>query len=355
MELTQLGWNNFFQQEFIDYIDRGLIPARVALVHKNRFVVYTEEGDRSAVLSGNYRHRAATKSELPVVGDWVAIEVPPGGGDAVIHGIVPRKSGISRKAAGVETEEQMLAANIDTLFLVSGLDGDFNLRRLERYLTLAWDSGVNPVIVLNKADICDDIEAVREQVESVAFGLPLLVISVKEDRGMEQFDEYLKKGMTVSFIGSSGVGKSSIINHILSEERLKVQEVRVDDSRGRHTTTHRELIILPDGALAIDTPGMREIQLWSDESSVERTFSDIEQLAQNCKFRDCRHLHEPGCAVLEAIESGELDEKRYNSYQKQMREVEFLIRKQDQKAALLEREKWKKIAKFQKALKNNRK
>jgi ribosome biogenesis GTPase len=233
---------------------------------------------------------------------------------------------------GGKTDEQVLAANIDTVFLVSGLDGDYNVRRLERYVTVAWDSGAVPVIVLNKADLRDDIEEVVEEVESVAFGVPVLALSAAENTGMEQLTEYIKPGKTAAFLGSSGVGKSTLINRLLGEEKLKTTEVREDDQRGRHTTTHRELLLLPEGGIVIDTPGMRELQLWADDEGLSRTFPDIEALFEQCRFRDCTHNSEPGCAVKQALDDGSLDRKRYQNYLKLQKELKHLSTRKDIKA-----------------------
>jgi ribosome biogenesis GTPase len=278
------------------------------------------------------------------VGDWVAIAARPEEGAATIHAVLPRKSRFSRKAVGGRTEEQMLAANVDTVLLVSGLDDDFNVRRIERYLTLAWEGGANPVIVLNKADLCEDIEGCLIKTESVAFGVPVLVVSAVDRQGLEDLRRHVGPGITSAFLGSSGVGKSSLINALLGEERQLVQAVRDDDSRGRHTTTRRELILVPDAGVVIDSPGLRELQLWIDEDSLKRSFEDVEEFVTQCRFGDCRHQSEPGCAVRAAIEDGTLDAARYRSYQKLQRELRHVARKQDQKARLLEKEKWKKIS-----------
>ncbi|MFC1736098.1 ribosome small subunit-dependent GTPase A [Candidatus Hydrogenedentota bacterium] len=353
MELADLGWNPFFEQQFAELAGQSLVPARVGREHKHIYALYTEEGELSGEVSGKFRHDARSRDGFPTVGDWVAVSARLEEGKATIHVLLERKSKFSRKMAGNNTGEQVVAANVDTIFLVSGLDGDFNLRRVERYVTLAWDSGAKPVIVLNKADLCDNISERLAQVESVAFGVPVLPVSAENNTGMEAFDEYLQEGKTIAFLGSSGVGKSSIVNRLVGTERQHVKEVREDDSRGRHTTTYRELIPLPNGALVIDTPGMRELQMWTDEGGLEHSFSDIHELAEHCRFGDCSHQREPGCSVREAIENGELDHKRFKGYLKLQREVKRLERRQSQLGRQQERAEGKKFGKMVKRMTKN--
>ncbi len=258
---------------------------------------------------------------------------------------MPRKSKFSRKTVGNKTEEQIVAANVDTVFLVSGLDGDFNPRRIERYLILAWESGANPVIVLNKSDLCNSLESCLAEVEAIALGVPIVVLSATNHQGLDALTSYLQPGQTVALLGSSGVGKSTITNQLQGEVVQAVQSVRQGDDRGKHTTTHRQLILLPTGGLIIDTPGMREIQIWAGEESLQETFADIETLAQECRFRDCQHHKEPGCAVQQALAEELLDYSRFLSYQKLQKELAYSARKQDQRAQLAEKERWKKIHK----------
>ncbi|MBC7883721.1 MAG: ribosome small subunit-dependent GTPase A [Anaerolineae bacterium] len=345
MHLNQLGWDHFFAQSFEVHSQRGYIAGRVAIVHKDRWVILTEQGEHLAEIAGRFRHQIASAEALPVVGDWVALRLREGGEHGIIGAVLPRKSKFSRKGVGSSNEEQLVATNIDTAFLVSGLDGDFNPRRIERYMVLAWESGANPVIVLSKADLCSDVAHCLRAVESIAAGLPIVVLSANEDQGLLALQKYLKPGQTAALLGSSGVGKSTIVNRLMGRQIQRTAEVRADDSRGRHTTTHRELIALESGGLLIDTPGMREIQLWATDDSLQSTFSDVETVAQHCRFRDCHHLDEPDCAVKQAIETGALSPARFASYQKLQKELDYLIRKQDPLAQQAQKQQWKKIHK----------
>jgi ribosome biogenesis GTPase len=284
----------------------------------------------------------------------VAVSLVPNEERAVIHAMLPRKGAFKRKVSGEDTNEQVVAANINTVFIVNGLDGDFNLRRIERYLAMAWESDASPSILLNKADICEDVAARIAEIEAIAIGVPVHAISAAKDQGLEIVRNFLSPGSTAAFLGSSGVGKSSIINKLLGEDRMKVNEVREWDSRGRHTTAFRQLLLLPTGGIIIDTPGMRLIKLWGDEESVDRAFDDIENLAFACKFRDCRHQSEPGCAVLAALEDGSLDQKRYQSYLKLKKELRYLETRQAMKPSAVEKLRWKQIAQYQKNLKGKK-
>ncbi|HEY9635490.1 MAG TPA: ribosome small subunit-dependent GTPase A [Coleofasciculaceae cyanobacterium] len=347
MNLELLGWENFFSKNISSHFQDGYTVGRVAVEQKNTYILYTEFGELLAEVSGKMRYQATGRQDFPGVGDWVVISPIKGEPRATIQEILPRKSKFSRKTVGAVTEEQIVATNIDTIFLVSGLDNDFNKRRIERYLILVWESGANPVIILNKADLCDHVEQRQAEVEAVASGVPIVVLSAVENKGLDGLTPYLGRGQTVALIGSSGVGKSTITNQLVGQDIQSVQSVRLGDNRGRHTTTHRELIILPSGGLLIDTPGMREIQLWTGFDGLQETFADIETLATHCRFRNCKHEKEPGCMVQQALFDGTLDEKRFRNYQKLQQELDYLNRKQDQKAYLVEKERWKKITKFQ--------
>lgn len=341
--LQSLGWNEHFANLFVPYAEQGYSVGRITLEHKRIYRLLSEHGELLGEVTGKLRYEATGREDYPAVGDWVVITARPEERKASIHAVLPRKSKFSRKVAGDSIEEQIVAANVDTVFLVNALNNDFNIRRMERYLILAWESGANPVIVLSKADLCDNLEQRIAEVESVAIGVPVHVVSAERGEGLEQLASYLGRGQTVALMGSSGVGKSTLINRLSKEERQRVSGVREGDDRGRHTTTHRELFQLPDGALMIDTPGMRELQLWEADEGFRGAFDDIEQLAAACRFNDCQHGREPGCAVLAAIEDGSLEQARFDSYLKLQRELAHLARKENARLAAAEKDKWKKI------------
>jgi len=356
MNIESLGWNAFFEERFAPFLQEGLLPARVGCEHRGAYVVYGEHGELLAEVSGRFLHEAQSKGDFPAVGDWVAIAPRVEEARATIHAVLPRRSAFSRKIAGATTEEQVVAANVDTVFLVSGLDGvrNFSLRRIERYLALAWESGATPVIVLNKIDVCDDVDARVRDVEGIAAGVPIHPTSATERLGLDALCGYLTAGQTAALLGPSGAGKSALINALLGGERQDVGEVREDDGRGRHTTSRRELILLPGRGIVIDTPGMREVQLWSDEETTAGAFADVEELAAQCRFTDCAHRTEPGCAVRGAIEDGALDAARLESYLQLQRELERLARRKHQRARQMEQEKWKKIAKWKRQMKKRK-
>ena len=331
MSLENFGWNPHFENEFAPFRKPEAEPARVASADRDRLLVWTESGEREASIGGRLRHDS---DDWPAIGDWVVLE-----SGSRIAAILPRCTTFSRKHPGEVTRQQVIAANIDVLFVVSGLDGDFNLRRIERYLLLAWESGAKPVVVLNKSDLCADPDEAVASVERLASGAPVAVISALEGSGVSSLEEHLDAGHTTALVGSSGAGKSTLVNRMLGEERQGTQQVRADDSRGRHTTVRRELILTPKGWLLIDTPGLRELQLWATSAGIDRAFSDIASLVRDCRFGNCRHNGEPGCAVAAAG----IDEARLASYTKLQRELAHLDRKQDQRAALEEKRKIKRI------------
>ncbi len=343
MSLETYGWTKHFSDAFERFRERGLTAARVTLSNRGRYLVQSAEAEMEANVSGRLRHDADSAADLPAVGDWVAVKSAIDGTSAVIHEVLPRKTQISRNVAGAKTEEQIVAANVDTVFLVMGLDGDFNLRRLERLLATAWESGALPVVVLNKADVPEDADSMRRDVERIAPGVPVLSLSAREGHGLEQLKPFLREGETVVLIGSSGVGKSTLINRLLGREAMRTTEVREGDDRGRHTTTHREMFELPGGGLLIDNPGVREIQLWGSGDALGDTFGEIEALAERCRFGDCGHANEPGCAVLAAVDAGDLEPGRLDSYRKLQRELQYLEIRQNEGAERAERKKWKSI------------
>jgi ribosome biogenesis GTPase / thiamine phosphate phosphatase len=341
----------------------GSVPGRVVSIEKDACQVSTECGELFAGLSGKMRLQAESPEKFPAVGDWVVIQPLAGEARGIIHAILPRKSRFSRQASGGRgrisggrTEEQVVAANVDTVFLVSGLDGgrNLNLRRMERYIAIARSSGATPVIVLNKADLCPDIQARICEAETVASGIPVCCVSAVANTGLNALEKYLTPGTTSAFLGQSGVGKSAIINALLGAERQITGAVRERDRRGRHTTTRRELILLPGGGTVIDTPGMREIQIWGDKNSLDNTFEDIARIADGCRFSDCRHDREPGCAVRAAIERGELDADRFAHFQKLQGELQHQAARRQGLAALEEKTRWKQISQLRKRFKKNR-
>ena len=332
MDLKEYGWDEDFAAAFEPYSAAGFVPARVIKQQRDLSTLAGPGGELEAVVTGRFRHQAAGLADYPAVGDWVVI-ADQGDGRGAIQAVLPRRSAFVRKVAGGVVEAQVAAANVDTVFLVSGLDGDFNLRRIERYLATAWTSGASPVVVLNKSDLRDDLPDVVAAVSAVAPGVPAVALSALAAGSLEALRPYLVPRRTVALLGSSGVGKSTLVNRLLGEDRLPTAPVSdAEAGRGRHTTTTRELIKLPGGALLIDTPGMRELQLWADDDGLDRTFDEIDRLAAGCRFRDCRHEQEPGCAVRSAVEAGTVDERRLASYHKLRRELGFMELKRDVKA-----------------------
>ena len=335
VRLEDLGWSGYFEAMWRDrFGDEGSgKAARVISQQRGLWRIAGEVGECWAEASGKLRAIADVEADAawPAVGDWVAAEIV-GDERAILHWVLPRRGVFSRKAPGKRVEEQVIAANVDVAFLVAALDMDFSPRRLERYLAQCWDSGVSPVIVLNKADDCENVAARVAETERVAIGVPVIALSARTGQGMEALERLLSPGKTIVLLGSSGVGKSTLVNRLLREERQPTKPTREADSKGRHTTTARELFRLPGGGLLMDTPGLREFALWNVDSGITETFADIEELARECRFGDCKHEGEPGCAVRAAVENGALDEARVENRKKLEREQEFQRRKTDPEA-----------------------
>ena len=342
--LRLLGWSDQLETEFEPLRADGLAPARVVAQHRGAYVVHGAGGEAWAEISGRLRHEATTPADFPAVGDWVGVRLRPEGDGAVVHSVLPRRTVFSRKTPWTETVEQVVAANVDVAFLVTTLTDELSTRRLERYLTTAWESGAEPVIVLNKADLCADPLPFVAEVEAVAIAVPVVVTSAETGAGVEELRAWLPPGRTGALLGSSGVGKSSLVNQLVGEERQLTREIRSDGVRGRHTTTHRELVPLPDGGLLLDTPGMRELQLWEADDGFDATFQDVAALAADCRFTDCAHETEPGCAVQEAIAEGTLAGERLQSYRKLQSELAHLERRLDKRLRAEERKKWRTFA-----------
>jgi len=341
LRLIDYGWDDGFKTEFEKLKEKDYMPARVVRQEKGCYHLQCEDEEITAEVSGKLRYSAKSISDFPAVGDWVAIKLINEGKSAIIYSVLPRKSKLTRKAPisggrkvrdvngmkmviGGSTEEQVIAANIDILFFVMSLDNDFSLKRMERYLTVGWKSGAKPVIVLNKIDLCKDLNEKLSAIEKISGGVNIHCISAMKNQGVEKLHQYISNGKTIGLFGSSGVGKSTISNCLLGSDKLITGEVREKDSKGRHTTTWRELILLPEGGVLIDTPGMREFQVWLDEEELDTKFEDIKRLENQCKFNDCSHKKEPGCAIRKALEDGTLSRERYENYLKLKIEVGYL-------------------------------
>ena len=346
MNLVSLGAGPAVFGAFATYAARGLILGRVATAQRDQYRLYTETAELSAEASGALWYGASGAASMPVTGDWVAARVV-GPEQGIVEAVLPRHTCFSRRAAGRREERQPIAANIDLLFVVCGLDGDFNLRRLERYLTLAAESGVRPVVVLHKTDVCGQLAARVAETAAVAGGAPIVTSIARTAEGVDGLAGFLAPGRTVALVGSSGAGKSTIVNRLVGGELLATGAVRASDSRGRHTTTRRELVPLAAGGALVDTPGMRELQLWAGEESVERTFGEIAATAANCRFRDCSHTGEPGCAVAAALAAGEIARARWEGYRKLLAEARRHEQRAGSLAALERKRQLKRIHKAQ--------
>jgi len=323
LNLNDLGWNSTIGDFIRENKITDLIPGRVTNQNGKHYKIMTQDGEKSTILSNSFLNSINNKSEIPAVGDWVALKKNMEVNTFHIQILLPRKNKLSRKVAGTKSEEQIIASNIDIVFIVTSLDQDFNIRRLERYLTMVNEINAQVIIILNKIDKCKDLNKYIKETEKISQKIPILTISAKKGNNIEEVIKFVKTGKTIVLIGSSGVGKSTLINQLLGYSRQAVGEVRQSDGKGRHITSSRELIMLPDGGMIIDNPGIREIQLWSSGEGISKTFQDIEELSFLCKFRDCCHESEPGCAVIKAVEEGNLNIERLNSYKKLIRELEY--------------------------------
>ncbi|HSP74508.1 MAG TPA: ribosome small subunit-dependent GTPase A [Gaiellaceae bacterium] len=339
--LARLGWDAGWEAELKSLDDPELLPGRVGVEHRGAYVLLDGEGDRWAVPTGRLRLAAREGgADLPAVGDWVAFRQPAQSDRAVVQAVLPRRTKFSRKTAWHETKEQVLATNVDVVFLTQALPDDLNLRRLERYLATGWESGAQPVVLLTKADLAPDVDASVAEVEAITFGVPVHAVSAPTGEGLDAIRSYLEGNRTAVLLGSSGVGKSTIVNALLGDGEIETQELR-SDGRGRHTTTRRELHMLPGGGIVLDTPGIRELQLWDTEQGLEEAFEDVEELAAECRFGDCAHEQEPGCAVREALATGALPAERWESYRKLQRELEALEARQNALLRSERRRQWK--------------
>ena len=352
LNIEKLGYDKFYEENYLKAreMDEGLVAGRVTAVHRERYQVITEYGEGWATLKGSIFYKGDQTVEYPTTGDFVAIRHNPDGED-IIYKVLGRKSEFSRMDSFRRTK-QVVAANFDYVLILSSMNEDFNLNRLDRYIVSAWESGAEPLVVLTKADISKDPEFYIRSVSDNAPGVQIFAVSSITGEGIPALRTYLKRKSTLVLLGSSGVGKSTLVNALAGTEVMKVNDIREDDSKGKHTTTHRQLIVMDDGTMVIDTPGMRELELWSSDSGMEETFHDIETIAEGCRFRDCSHRDEPGCAIKEALRTGEISEKRWNNYQKLKREAEFARTKEEQSARV---QKKLQDRKFGKMLKDHKK
>lgn len=344
MKLHELGWDGYWQAQWEQQNQLDALPARIVAQQRGLCRIAGDFGELWAETAGRMFYDAGEVAGImPVAGDWIAASIRQPENRGTIHAILPRRTSFSRKAAGKRTDQQVLAANVDTVFLMASLNRDLNARRIERYLTLAWESGAVPVLVLTKSDLCTEAAGLTQEIAALAAAVPVYAVSAVSGEGLEALAPYFADGKTVALLGSSGAGKSTLVNRLVGRDVQAVREIREGDDRGRHTTTARELFVLPHGGLILDTPGLRELQLWDASEALGQTFAEIEALAQDCRFRDCTHEAEPGCAVRAAIASGTLDVQRLESMRKLEAERQFQLRKVDVNARLAEQKRWKKI------------
>ncbi|QEN03543.1 ribosome small subunit-dependent GTPase A [Thiospirochaeta perfilievii] len=351
MNLEKWGLTSYFKDKTLNLVAQGLNIGRIVKESRHLYEIETEQGRFPGKISGHFQYSAINRADYPTIGDWVAVKIDKN--MAVIEKLVDRTTAFSRKRAGNETQEQIIAANLDYIFLVFALDGGRNYSEgaVERFLTRAWDSGATPIIVLNKTDLCESCDEYLYKTELIAAGTAVILTSTIDGSGISELRELLKPGKTVGFTGFSGVGKSALINTLCGQSVMATGAIRESDKKGKHTTTHKELILLDNGSILIDSPGLKELQLWGDERTLDSTFNDIIDLSRECKFSNCTHNGEPGCVIKELLDSGELNLDRYNRYLKMKKELNFLERKTSIKAKLDEKKKWKDISKFAKSLK----
>ncbi len=353
-KLFNYGWNPFFEEQFEEFKNNGLQVGRVIKENKTNYLVATENEIIVAEITGKLMF-ANDQSELPKTGDWVVMNIFEDEHKGIIHDVLERKTVLSRKAVDKKAQEQIIAANIDYAFVVQSLNENYNINRLSRYLVMIYQCGAEPIVILSKADLCDDVESKIDEVKNNFPEVKIIITNINDPKSIEVLSHNIEKGKTYIFIGSSGVGKSSLINELIGEEKQKTIEIRESDSRGRHATTSRELFLLQDGGIVIDTPGMRGIKLWFSDDGFSNTFDDFEELSQNCKYADCTHIHETDCAVLEALENGTLQQKKYDNYIKLHKEQKYLETLVDHNAYLAEKRKWKEIKKsYDKHFKNKK-
>lgn len=351
MNLDKWGLIPYFKEKAKHLVEQGLYLGRIVKESRHIYEIETEHGRLSGKVSGHFLYTTVNRSDYPTIGDWVAIKID--NDTAVIEKLIDRKSAFSRKRAGNEAEEQIIAANIDYIFLVFALEGGRNYSEgaIERFLTRAWDSGATPIIILNKSDLCENTADFIYKTELIAAGTPIHLTNAIDGDGIDELKTYLKPGKTIGFTGFSGVGKSSLINALCGVNIMRIGSIREDDKKGKHTTTHKELILLEDGSILIDSPGLKELQLWGDESSLDNTFEDIFDLANLCRFKNCSHNGEPGCMIQTSLDNGDLDIGRYNRYLNMKKELQYLERKTSIKAQLEAKKKYKDISKFARSFK----